>query len=310
VLIIHADAANSNDSVKIVAAGAASDGSTGVQVRSNLVNHGHATNIGGSGNPVIRVTLDLQNGNDKVSIDGLAQTNVLIGEGNGNNDIQVGDSAEIGIVAGNGRNHIDVGSGTAFGVVALAPGNVNVAANTVVFAGWQNIVNNDNGGLHLVSISPIGNNRSGNDIHVHDRAGKVAIVDIASNGANSVDTGDGDDIVWIQGNGNNHIDVKQGNNQVQVDGNGNNNIDAKGAGSITVNGQGNNEIDAGNSVNSAVILSFAKPGGHNHVKAATGASVKVNGAVITKSGKVASTNTNVNFGPAKGGAGGSGSGAA
>ena len=39
VLIIRADDPISNDGVNIVAAGAANDGSTGVKVRSNLVNH-------------------------------------------------------------------------------------------------------------------------------------------------------------------------------------------------------------------------------------------------------------------------------
>src|SRR5438128_1804169 len=73
LLIIHADAARSNDSVRIVAAGAASEGSTGVQVRSNLVNQNKPINIGGPGSPVRGVTLDLKDGNDKVSIESLPE---------------------------------------------------------------------------------------------------------------------------------------------------------------------------------------------------------------------------------------------
>jgi hypothetical protein len=315
VLIIHADTANSNDSVKIVAAGAAHDGSTGVQVRSNLVNHGQPTNFGGSGNPVTRVTLDLQNGNDKVSIDNLAQVRIRVGEGNGNNDIHVGDALDIGVAAGNGHNHVDLGAGLQNGAGGLAPGGavtsatvsssagalqggVVTPAGTVALLGWSYTIDTSTGGL-FTPIPPIGGNRSGNDVKIHDQAGKTAIVDIAGNGSNSVEVGDGDDIVWIQGSGNNHIQANKGNNQVQVDGNGNNDIKSKGTGSITVNGQGNNEIDAGTDPRSAVFLSFTKPGGHNHVKAATGASVQVSGVAITKSGKVANTNTTVNFAPRK-----------
>lgn len=309
VLIIHADAAKSNDSVRIVAAGAASDGSTGVQVRSNLVNHGAPTNIGGPGNPLVTITLDLKDGNDKVSIDDLTQTRILVGEGNGNNDISIGDCEVTAVVAGNGHNHLEIGGGAGSDVRGLAPGNVVVPAGTVVFLGWGYTINSS-GGLGLASLSPIGNNRNGNDVHIHDQAGKIAIIDIAGNGPNSVDTGDGDDIVWVQGNGHNHIKVHQGNNQVQVDGNGNNDVDSNGTGSITINGQGNNDIKAGSDPGNAVLLNFTNPGGHNNVKAVAGANVRVNGVQVTSSGKVANTKTTVTFEKSKDGGGGSGSGAA
>jgi hypothetical protein len=309
LLIIHADADKSNDSVKIVAAGAASDGSTVVQVRSNLVNQNKPTNIGGLGSPVLGVTLDLRNGNDKVSIESLPQVKVLVGEGNGNNDIRVGDASAIGVIAGNGHNHVELGAGSSLNVFGIVPGNGVLPANTVAILGWKYSVT-PAGGI-TTDLAPIGNNRSANDVKIRDAAGKIAIVDIAGSGSNSVDTGDGDDIVWIQGSGNNHIKVHKGINQVQVDGNGNNDVDSQGVGSITINGQGNNDIKAGPNPGNAVLLTFTNQGGHNQVKATAGANVQVNGVQITLSGKVANTKTTVKFEPGNGsGSGGSGSGAA
>jgi len=305
VLIIRADDPISNDGVNIVAAGAANDGSTGVKVRSNLVNHGGVAIFGGPGNPVVRVALDLQNGNDHVSIDDLTQVKVRVGEGNGRNDIRVGDALDIAVAAGTGRNHVDLGAGSTNAVSGLAPGGVLAPAGVAVLLGYAYTID-PNTGVLSTPFTPIGNNPSANEVKIRDGAGKTAVVDIASDGANIVDTGDGDDIVWIQGNGNNHIHVDRGNNQVQVDGNRHNEIKSTGTGSITVNGQGNNVIDAGTDPQSAVILNFTRAGGLNHVKAAPGASVKVNGVLITKSGKVPTTNTTVNFVPAKGsGRGGS-----
>jgi hypothetical protein len=295
VLIVHADTSTSSDYVTISSTGSAGDGSTGVKVRSNLVNNGAATTIGGPGNPVLRITLDMQDGNDTVLIAGLAQTRIRVGEGNGNNVVAIGDAQDIGVAVGNGRNAVLVGGGSANTAGGIAPGNTIAPAGTVVLVGWSYTIDNTTGGL-FTPFTPIGNNHASSAVIVRNHTGQKAVVDVATDGSSVVATDDGDDIVWVQGNGNSLISGDKGNNQIQVDGNGNNRIDARGIGSITVNGQGNNRIDAGNNANNAVYLSFTGPGGNNKVWASTGATVKINGLSVTSSGGFNGTNTVVRFG--------------
>ena len=294
ILIINADSPSSNDVVHIRAAGTASDGTTGVQVDSNLVNGGSPTTIGGPGTPVVRIALDLKDGNDTVSIAGLAQTKIRVGEGNGNNSIRVGDSLNIAVAAGNGHNSVKVGGGTDNSLAGIAPGNILSPAGTVVELGWSYRI--DSAGGLFTPFTPIGGNLSRNKVVVGDHEGQSAVVDIAGDGSNSVSTGNGNDIVWIQGNGDNHIKAEAGTNQIQVDGNGDNHIRASGAGTITVNGRGDNRINAGANPSDAVFLNFTGKGGRNHVQAAVGAHVEVNGKTVTSSGKYDNTHTFVQFG--------------
>ena len=293
ILIIQADTQNSNDYVHISAAGAANDGTTGVRVESNLVNGGKATTIGSAANPVLRITLDMKDGNDDVEIAGLAQTKVLVGEGNGNNVVNIGDSLVVAFAAGSGRNDASLGGGSNATVLeGYGPGYTLAPAGTVTLIGWTYSVNPTTGGLSVPT--QIGNNHD-NAVVVHDQAGESAIVDIAGNGGNFVHTGQGDDIVWIQGNGDNLVLARKGHNTIEVDGNGDNYLRADGTGSITVVGQGDNSIHAGKNTADSVFVSFTGSGGHNSVTTESGAAVTVNGVVVTASGLIAGTHTHVKF---------------
>ncbi|HEX3151300.1 MAG TPA: hypothetical protein VHR66_24695, partial [Gemmataceae bacterium] len=190
VLIVHADTSTSSDYAFVNPTGSASDGSTGVKVRSNLVNNGAPTTIGGAGNPVVRITLDMQDGNDAVLIAGLAKTRIRVGEGNGDNVIAVGDAQDIGVAVGNGRNAILVGGGSANTAGGIAPGNSIAPAGTVVLVGWSYTIDTTTGGL-FTPFAPIGNNHANSAIIVRDHTGQKSVVDVATDGSSLIATDDG-----------------------------------------------------------------------------------------------------------------------
>ena len=275
ILYVDADAAT-NDTVLITSAGTAKDGSTGVKVLTNVTGTWTCQKFGGTGNPVTNIALDMKDGNDFVDVASLRSTVVLVGEGNGNNFVEIGDTLAGGVIAGSGQNIISVGNSTlpnAFGSFNL-PGT----ANSVAFVGWGysfasggtgiflngntgNTNNNavlmrtDAGFRSFVDIVGTGNNT------VVTRAGDDG-VSIIGSGANFVSTGAGNDLVRVQGDGNNCIFTGGGNDTVEINGFGDNCVRAgDGNDQVTVFGNGNNVIRGGHGDDILTIVG----GGNNQV---------------------------------------------
>jgi hypothetical protein len=323
VLLVEADQ-TTNDYVRITPIGASGDGSTGVKLVTNVQGSLQTMTFGGDGDPVTNIALDMKDGNDFVSVASLKQTIVLVGEGNGNNVVLLGDTLAAGVLAGSGQNVIAVGNSTlpdAFGSFNL-PG----FASEAVFVGWGysfadggravflagNTGNaNDNlvlvgsktGFRTFVDVVGTGNNLiltgngddgvsvigGGNNL-IFTGAGND-LVRIQGDGDNWVCTGSGDDTVEINGNGNNHVGAGNGANNVTVNGNGNNSVCARGSGSITVNGSGQNFVHTGCGSTATVALNGAGAG--SVVCADEFTSVFVDGVQVTEPGAVG--NVTVNF---------------
>jgi len=238
ILVIQTNSQNSNDSVSITAAGANSDGSTGVTVTSNITNN-QPTTYGSSTAPVTQILLDLKDGNDTVQIADLPAVKFAIGEGNGNDTILIGKNAGADIIAGSGVYNIRVGDGPA--------GPTTGGRNLFVTIGYTYTALPAFGAITFGQ--QIGNNNS-NSIELDNQASNRNEVFIAGDGNNQIIMGNGfDDEVFIYGNGSNSVSVGDGGSAfVQITGNGNNSVSVGNGDfdSVTVSGSGNNSVTAGN----------------------------------------------------------------
>jgi hypothetical protein len=296
VLFVSSDQ-TTNDFVRITAAGANTDGSTGVRMLTNVTGTWTAQTFGDAADPVSIISLDLKDGNDFVSVASLASTFVLVGEGNGNNLVRVGDTLAAAVIAGSGQNMISVGNGT---MPTFGSFNLPGLAGSAAFVGWgYNFVA---GGSEVFLAGNTGN-ANDNVVHMHSRAGSTAFVDLVGTGNNVIRTGsgndgvsvigggnnvisvgDGDDIVRITGDGSNHVRTGYGSDTVTINGNGNNCLCAHGSGSITINGTGLEMVHAQYSSNLTISLNGAGAG--SSVVAALTDGVFVDGTPVTASGTV------------------------
>jgi hypothetical protein len=291
VLFVTADQ-TTNDYVRITPIGTATDGSTGVKLVTNVTGTWTTQQFT---DPVTNIALDLKDGNDFVNVASLRQTIVLVGEGNGNNFVRVGDTISGGVIAGSGQNVISVGNGTVNGFGSF---NLPGVASSVAFVGWgYNFVN---GGTAFFLNGNTGN-ANDNFVEMRSKTGYTAFVDLVGTGNNVISTGagndgvsvigggdnwiftgNGNDLVKVQGDGNNHVFVGAGDDTVTVNGNGDNSVWAFGSGSVTVNGTGGNSVFAAFSSGLTIALNGA--GADSSVVASLTDGVYVDGTQVTQSG--------------------------
>ncbi|QJW97374.1 hypothetical protein [Frigoriglobus tundricola] len=297
VLYVQSDQ-TTDDFVRITAAGAKSDGSTGVTLLTNVTGTWTTQTFGSASAPVTNIALDLKDGNDVVDVAALKAATVFVGEGNGNDAVFLGASKTNVLLTGSGRNFAVVGGGSvnAAGDNSL-PG---YSAGSAVFVGWG--YQFTNGGTGIYTTGRVGNGAN-NLIFTDTPKGENALVDIdgsgnnliagasgntavyiQGNGNNWVLTGGGNDWVVINGGGNNTVSAGSGANTVNISGNGNNSVSADGTGSITVAGTGKNTVRAGKNASTTVSLSGAGAG--SSISASHLASVFVDGTQVTASGTV------------------------
>lgn len=297
VLYVQSDQ-TTNDFVRITAAGAKHDGSTGVTLFTNVTGTWTTQTYGSASAPVTNIALDLKDGNDVVDVAPLSAATVYVGEGNGNDTVLLGASKTNVLLAGSGRDFVAMGGGSVNGAGDYSlPG---FSAGSAVFVGWG--YQFTNGGTGIYTTGPVVNNAD-NMIFMDSPKGENALVDIDGNGSNLIAgacgnigvyiqgngdnwvlTGNGDDRVTINGGGNNTVSAGSGANTVNISGNGNNSVSADGTGSITVAGVGKNTVRAGKNANVSVTLNGAGAG--SSITASHLASVFVDGAQVAASGTV------------------------
>jgi hypothetical protein len=292
-LLIEADQATA-DTVRITPTGTAADGSTGVKVRSTLTG-ASAVTFGGAGNPVTTIALDLKDGDDRVNVASLKSVVVLVGEGNGNNVVKIGDARAGGVITGSGRNDLTIGNGTdnLFGSTSM-PGT----AGSVAFVGWGYTIA---GGGTQIFLNGAPGNANDNVIRMKSDAGSRSFVEVIGGGDNWIRGGAGDDGVSIVGGGNNSVRLREGNdylaitgdgdncvgmgvgaNTVVINGGGDNRVRSRGTGSVTVTGGGVNRVHVGADPNNEVRLNGAAAG--SKVVASASAVVVVNGTPVVGPG--------------------------
>lgn len=182
-LLIGADQSTA-DTVRITPTGTASDGSTGVKVLSSFTGP-MAVKFGDAAHPVTTIALDLKDGDDKVNVASLASVVVLVGGGNGNNVIKIGDARAAGVITGSGLNDLTIGNGAdnLFGSTSM-PGT----AGAVAFLGWGYQFANAGTAIFL-SGAP--GNANDNVIRMKSDAGSRSFVEVIGTGDNRVRTGAG-----------------------------------------------------------------------------------------------------------------------
>jgi hypothetical protein len=281
ILVITADQASDNDIVTIVAAGANADGSTGVTATYSTPGGPVTQTFGGAGDPVTNIALDLKDGNDTVNVASLTATAVLVGEGDGNNVVNLGNTKFGGLVAGSGQNIVSIGGGS--DNVWSATAIPDFTAGTGVFIGWEYAFV---GGFTGISAASSVVNFNANVINMNTGAGQRSLVNINGHGDNTVNGDAGIDAVYILGDGNNTLSMGADNDRVIIDGDGNNTV-STGAGDDTVNisGDGNNAVHT-NGGNDTVIFN----GGGANLQSVNPLTVSVD-SVQTSEGDAAGTVT-------------------
>ena len=244
-----------DDTIKIVAAGANDDGSTGVAVTSSLF--GGGTMVYAS--PVTAIVLDMQGGNDSVTVGSLLATSVYVGEGNGNNTIKVGDTKSTLIVAGSGQNDVSIGGGT---------------NGSAAYLGYAYAVSPLN-----IAVGPAVGGVAANSVDLTGAAGTTTSVYIVGDGNNHVLGSTGDSVIVIDGDGSNTVKTDTGTDSVTIDGNGDNLVVARGSGRVTVNGSGSNTVRGGRDPGMTVSLNGAGAG-----SLAVAPSVILDGTAVATSG--------------------------
>ncbi len=245
---------NTNDQVTIQHVGSSNTGSTGIQVSGKL-NGVNLVNVKYGQPPALIVIVGL-GGNDNVTEEYSLVIPVTVSEGNGNNNIQLGQGSNT-VTVGNGSDKIQAGRGS--NMITAGNGNDCVLLGTCT--------------LPTRSPPPAGNNTvvlgSGNDsvqflqgnnyLTVGSGNDQIQLAD----GNNTVQAGNGRDTVHA-GNGNNHITVGNGGSCILV-GNGSN---------VIVAGNGNDSIQAGNGNN--LIVGGR---GHDTIVAGNGNNILIDGSV-------------------------------
>ena len=213
---------NTNDQVTIQHIGASSTGSTGIQVLGKL-NGVTLSTLTYTQPPMIIYIIGF-NGNDTISMESTLAIAVVLTDGNGNENIQLGQ----------GNNTVTVGNGT--DTVQAGNGNNVVVANT--------------GGAHAHITLGNGNNT----VTVADTTAGQAIVAVG-NGNNTLTAGNGNSDQLSAGDGNNTLTAGNGNSDSVQLGKGNNTVRLGNGTKDQVNaGDGSNSVTAGNGNNDLVQL--------------------------------------------------------
>ncbi len=245
---------NTNDHVTIQHVGWSNTGSTGIQV-SGKFNGTNPVNVKYGQPPALIVIVGF-GGNDDVTEEYSLVIPVTVSEGNGNNNIQLGQGSNT-VTVGNGSDKIQAGRGS--NMITAGNGNDCVLLGTCT--------------LLTRSPPPTGNNTvvlgSGNDSVQFFQGNNCLTVGSGNDqiqlgdGNNTVQAGNGRDTVQA-GNGNNHITVGNGGSCILV-GNGSN---------VIVAGNGNDSIQAGNGNN--LIVGGR---GHDTIVAGNGNNILIDGSV-------------------------------
>jgi hypothetical protein len=234
--ILYLVGGNTNDTVNINHVGTSNTGTTGIQVQGQLngVNLNNAYNNIPPNYPIpTSIYIAGFNGNDNITEENSLTIPVVVVEGNGNDNIQLG----------RGNNNVTVGSGK--DQVRVGNGNNTIVANT---------------GAGQVHIN-LGNGT--NMVTVYDTATGQANVQ-AGDGTNTVTLGNGNDMVAV-GNGSNTVTLGNGNdatilgngNNLFLEGNGNDLVLAGNGDNLIVGGLGKHAILAGNGSNILIDGSVA-----------------------------------------------------
>ncbi|HUR55197.1 MAG TPA: hypothetical protein VMZ71_13770, partial [Gemmataceae bacterium] len=223
-----------------------------------------------------------------VRVASLASVVVIVGEGNGNNEVRIGDTRAAGVITGSGKNDLTIGNGAqdAFGSTSM-PG----MAGSVAFVGWGYTFVNGGTAIYLNGAP---GNANDNEIRMKSAAGSRSFVEVIGTGNNLIVGGAGDDGVSIAGDGNNTVRLAEGNdyvaitgggdnwvnagtgaNTVVISGNGDNRVTSSGTGSFTVTGTGVNRVCVGLDPNNSVYLNGAAAG--SRVVGSASAFIAVNG---------------------------------
>ncbi len=249
-----------SDHITVSPAGSASDGSTGIQIKTLTGGPPTTKTLAGplngieifaaAGNNTVTVAdaitlhtiAEFGPGNDRYQ-GGNGPTVIYAGEGN--NVVRTGSNSTnfVDVYAGNGNDDIRTGGGIDF----IRPGDGNNTVNTGA----------GNDGVFLLPVFTSDIPFSGkNFIDLGSGNDQASVV---TDGPTEVRGGSGNDIVTVNGMGNANLTGGDGNDSLRA-GDGNNFLSA-GAGNDFVNaGTGNNVIDAGDGNDQVTVGSFFAPG--------------------------------------------------
>ncbi len=274
---------NTNDQLNITPIGADQDGSSGINVigQLNNVNINNQTYTG-----VTTIYVFGFGGNDIFQFAGSLTITTVISDGDGNDNLQLGNGTNT-VTVGNGNDNIQGGGGSTQGgngnnTIMAGNGNDNVQlgnGTNVVVAGTGNDNIKAGDGTNTVTAGAAG---STGNIQVKLGNGFNNVVALLGNGNDQVQAGNGaGDTVTITGTGNDQFnlgdgagdvvtitDTGKGNDQVQVgdgagdsvsilgDGSGNDQVQAgNGSGdSVSILGSGNENVEVGNGTSDSVSI--------------------------------------------------------
>jgi len=252
--------ATAGEDISLKPAGSRSDGSTGVQVRTQF-RHDQQTRTFLGAFTTVRVVL--LGGDDEVRFDPSLTLAALVDAAKGDNSIHTAAGNDViwtangfnTITTGKGNKTITVGNGGSF--IHTDDGN-----DTVTAGNGCNVIELGNGN-HIVKAGNGNNNvRTGNGIDTITLGRGNAIVQ-AGDGDKTITVSDGDN--WIRaGTGNDTVMAGNGSNTIRL-GNGDN---------VVVTGNGDDDISVGNGAN----LIAAGLGRHT-VRAGNGSNILIDGSV-------------------------------
>ena len=256
----------SSDQIQVNPVGSSNTGSTGLQVNGSLNNVYNNKSFSQLFTNIVIIEGD---GNENIQLANSLSLATSMTAGNGNSNINIG-SNNVAIALGNGNNNINAGNGN--DPVTLGGGNNNVNlgnGNDAVTAG------NGNSNLNLGNGNdPVSIGSGNNNVNVGNGNDPVTV----GGGNNNINLGNGNDAVTA-GNGNDNINLGFGNNTVML-GNGNDNTNLGSGNNVVVEGSGNDNINAGNGNN----LIVAGLGQHN-VSVGNGRNILIDGNVqLTQNG--------------------------
>ncbi len=217
---------NTNDQLNVTPIGASPTGSTGVKVNGKLdnININNQTFTG-----VTTIYAVGFGGNDKFQFAGSLTIATDVHDGDGNDQIQLGNGTNT-VIAGIGNDNIQAGDGSD----TIMAGAAGSKSNIQVQLG--------NGANNLVTLFGNGNDQ----VKAGNGAGDM--VTITGNGNDLVKLGDGnDDSVAITGDGNDQVQIGNGMmDSVAIVGNGNDDVQTgTGSGTVHIAGTGHKNVHLG-----------------------------------------------------------------
>jgi hypothetical protein len=234
---------NTDDQINLRPFGTSNTGSTGIQLDANLAGIDIDHQVFGTTTPITSIVISGFGGNDNIVLDPRLTIPVTVVEGDGNDNIALGNASN-SVIAGDGNDNIFADGGN--NTITAGNGNDNVQLGVPSWmAGFVRVLGGNGGGddptSHEVGyVAQAGNN----------------IVTLGT-GNDNVSAGDGNNVVTI-GNGNDSVNLGNGNNQVTVvgaqpaapadggDGRGHDDNNDQPSATIQL-GNGNNTVAAGES---------------------------------------------------------------